>query len=166
MKKPKSRWYFSRFRCYFPYIRWDFDWIWQNLIESGEIFVGFVFFPPFSRRPESNRPACHPLMFWTTRLDYSNGSAAGFFFLHPISTSRFWVRHKLDPWTTLVVLIRKWNKSYRTLPKKKNRTEQLSSQYSLKKTTQRRTRRSKDMISVHRRQRRINIQSSPPVFWV
>ena len=80
----------------FDRIWWDFRRIWRNLIESGEIFIRSMFFPPFSRRPESDLPARHPLMFWTTQPNYSARSAAGAFFLHPIPAGWFWVGHKPD----------------------------------------------------------------------
>ena len=78
-------------------IRWDFCQIWQNLIESDEIFARSVFFPLFSRHPESDWLARHLLMFWTAWLDYSGRLAVGAFFLHLIPASRFQVGHKPDP---------------------------------------------------------------------
>jgi len=65
------------------WIRWDFRRI--------------LFFPPFSRHPESNQPARHLLMFWTAQPDYSGGSATGAFFFHPILSVLGWAQTRTEP---------------------------------------------------------------------
>ena len=64
--KTQTDWKNSKFRP-------KFSQFWRNLFEFGEIFLRFVFFPTFSRRLESDRPAHHLLMFWTAQPNYSGG---------------------------------------------------------------------------------------------
>ena len=68
MIKPRFRWFFFHFSALFPLdpvrfwpdlakshrIQWDFRQIWRNLIKSGEIFIGSMFFPLFSHHPKSD----------------------------------------------------------------------------------------------------------------